>query len=90
MAKYRKHPTGEWPFYPRLKAEDIQHEYWTSKKGYHEAFVTDRMGRVVVLFDGEKYDEFLDAVKKRKGNIWTKSVDAAMHEAIDEWLAKEE
>ena len=64
MAKYRKHPTGEWPFYPRLKAEDIQHEYWTSKKAYHEAFVADRMGRVVVLFDHEKYDEFLDAVKR--------------------------
>ena len=65
MAKFRKHPTGEWPFYPRLKDGDIEHEYWTSKKGYHEAFLSDRKGRIVVLFDGDKYDEFLEKVKKR-------------------------
>ncbi|MGY5875202.1 MAG: hypothetical protein RTU30_05610 [Candidatus Thorarchaeota archaeon] len=90
MAKFRKHPTGEWPFYPRLKDGDIEHEYWTSKKGYHEAFLSDRKGRIVVLFDGDKYDELLDKIKKRKGNMWHTSIDAAMHEAIDEWIAKED
>ncbi len=90
MAKYRKHPTGQWPFYPRLKEGDIEHEYWTSKKCYHEAFMADRKGRIVVLFDGEEYDAFLEAVKKKKGNMWTKSIDAAMHEAISDWIVKEE
>ncbi len=90
MAKFRKHPTGEWPFYPRLKEGDIEHEYWTSKKMIHQAFINDRKGRVVVLMDGEKYDKFLEAVRKRKGNIWASSVDEAMQEAVDDWIAKEE
>lgn len=90
MAKFRKHPTGEWPFYPRLKEGDIEHEYWTSKKMIHQAFINDRKGRVVVLMDGEKYDKFLEAVRKRKGNIWASSVEAAMQEAVDDWIAKEE
>lgn len=90
MAKFRKHPTGEWPFYPRLKEGDIEHEYWTSKKMIHQSFINDRKGRVVVLMDGEKYDKFLEAVKKRKGNMWASSVDEAMQEAVDDWIAKEE
>ncbi|UCH05672.1 MAG: hypothetical protein JSW05_05770 [Candidatus Thorarchaeota archaeon] len=90
MAKFRKHPTGEWPFYPRLKEGDIEHEYWTSKKMYHQAFLDDRKGRLVVLMDGDKYDAFIDKVKERKGNFWTISIDAALHEAIDDWMAKEE
>ncbi len=90
MAKFRKHPSGEWPFYPRLKAEDITHEYWQSKKMIFQSFINDRKGRVVVLMDGDKYDKFLETVRKRKGNIWASSVDAAMQEAIDDWIAKEE
>lgn len=90
MAKFREHPTGEWPFYPRLKDGDIDAEYWTSKKMYHQAFLNDRKGRVVVLMDGEKYDSFLEVVKKKKGNIWASSVHAAVQEAIDEWMEKED
>ncbi|MHA1858589.1 MAG: hypothetical protein ACTSUU_04000 [Candidatus Thorarchaeota archaeon] len=90
MAKYRKHPTGEWPFYPRLKEGDIQHEYWTSKKMYHKAFIDDRKGRIVILMDGDEYDAFLDKVRERKGNIWASSVDAAVKEAIAEWMTKED
>jgi hypothetical protein len=90
MAKFRKHPTGEWPFYPRLKEGDIDAEYWTSKKMYLQSFINDRKGRIVVLMDGERFDSFLEAVKKRKGNMWASSVDNAVHEAIDEWMAKEE
>jgi hypothetical protein len=40
--------------------------------------------------DGEHYDEFLGAVKKKKGNIWTVSIDSAMQEAVNDWIAKEE
>jgi hypothetical protein len=88
MAKYRKHPSGQWPFYPRLKEGDIQHEYWTSKKMVYQSFINDRKGRIVLLLDGPKYDEFLEVVRKKKGNIWASSVDAAVHEAVDEWVEK--
>ncbi|MCF2136193.1 MAG: hypothetical protein K9W43_03045 [Candidatus Thorarchaeota archaeon] len=90
MAKFRKHPTGEWPFYPRLKESDIDAEYWSTKKMYLKSFIDDRKGRIVVLMDGDEYDTFLDKVKKRKGNIWASSVDAAMKEAIADWIAKED
>jgi len=87
---YRSHPTGAWPFYPRLKEGDIQHEYWNTKKMIHQSFINDRKGRVVVLMDGDKYDAFLGKVKAKKGNFWATSVDAAMHEAVDDWMAKED
>lgn len=90
MAKFRKHPTGAWPFYPRLKDGDIEHEYWNTKKMIHQSFINDRKGRIVVLMDGEKYDAFLEKVKERKGNMWASSIDAVMVEALDEWIAKED
>lgn len=90
MTKFRKHPTGAWPFYPRLKEGDIEHEYWSSKKMIHKAFINDRKGRIVVLMDHEKYDQFLEVVKTKKGNIWASSIDDAMMEAIDDYIAKEE
>lgn len=88
--KFRKHPTGAWPFYPHLKEGDIEHEYWNSKKMYHQSLINDRKGRIVTLMDGDKYDAFLDAVKKRKGNFWATTIEAVMVEAIDDWMAKEE
>ena len=88
--KFRKHPTGEWPFYPRLKEGDIEHEYWNTKKMYHQSLMSDRKGRIVHLMDGDKYDAFLETVKKRKGNFWTTSIEDVMIEAIDDWMAKEE
>ncbi len=87
---FRKHPTGEWPFYPRLKEGDIQHEYWNTKKMIHQSFINDRKGRIVVLMDGDKYDAFIDKIRTRKGNFWATTVDAVMHEAVDDWMAKEE
>jgi len=88
MAKFRKHPTGQWPFYPRLKEGDIEHEYWNTKKMIHQSFINDRKGRIVVLMDGEEYDDFLEVIQERKGNIWASSVDSAVHEAISDWMAK--
>ncbi len=90
MAKYRDHPTGEWPFYPRLEEGDIEHEYWTTKKMAHQALINDRKGRIVLLMEGDKYDAFLDKVKERMGNMWASSVDAAVHAAIEDWMQKEE
>ncbi len=90
MAKFRKHPTGEWPFYPTLDEESIEHEYWNSKKMYHTAFINDRKGRIVVLMDNDKYEEFLQKIKKRKGNFWTTTLETVMHEAINDWMNKED
>ncbi len=90
MAKFRKHPTGAWPFYPTLKDGDIEHEYWNTKKMIHTAFINDRKGRIVVLMENEKYEAFLEEIKKKKGNFWASSIDAAMEEAIDDWMKKEE
>ncbi|TFG05117.1 hypothetical protein EU538_11655 [Candidatus Thorarchaeota archaeon] len=90
MAKYRDHPSGEWPFYPRLKDEDIQHEYWRTKKMIFQSFINDRKGRIVLLMEGDKYDAFLEKVKERMGNMWAGSVDAAVHEAIEDWMEKED
>lgn len=87
---FRKHPTGSWPFYPHLKEGDIEHEYWTSKKMYHQSFINDRKGRIVTLIDGDKYELLLDLIKKRKGNMWATTVEQVMTEAIDDWMAKEE
>jgi hypothetical protein len=87
---YRPHPSGAWPFYPRLKEGDIQHEYWNTKKMIHQSFINDRKGRIVVLMDGDKYDAFLDKVKEKKGNFWATTVDAVMQEAVDDWIEKEE
>ncbi len=90
MAKFRKHPTGEWPFYPSLKDGDIEHEYWNSKKMIHTAFMNDRKGRIVVLMENEKYEAFLAEIKKKKGNFWASSIDAVMQEAIADWMKKED
>ncbi|MEM2142261.1 MAG: hypothetical protein QXS20_00055 [Candidatus Thorarchaeota archaeon] len=90
MAKFRKHPSGQWPFYPRLKEGDIEHEYWTSKKMIHQAFINDRKGRIVILMDGDEYDAFLEKVRAAKGNIWASSIDAAVHEALAQWQPKKE
>jgi len=87
---FRKHPTGAWPFYPHLKEGDIEHEYWNSKKMYHRALMNDRKGRIVTLIDGDKYELFLDTIKKRKGNFWNTTIENVIMEAIDDWMAKEE
>jgi hypothetical protein len=90
MAKYRDHPTGEWPFYPTLEEGDIEHEYWTTKKMIHQAFINDRKGRIVVLMHYPKYKAFLDEIKKRKGNMWSVTIEEVMQEAIDLWMEQEE
>ncbi|MDF1539742.1 MAG: hypothetical protein P1Q69_12650 [Candidatus Thorarchaeota archaeon] len=90
MAKFRKHPTGAWPFYPSLKEGDIEHEYWNTKKMIHSSFINDRKGRIVVLMENEKYESFLEKVKKRKGNFWANTIDAVMVEALNDWMNKED
>ena len=86
MAKYRKAPSGEWIGYPGLKMDDIDHEsFKTFARLTAEAMVEDRMGRVIVRMDQETYSRFLDAVKKRFGNIKASSVEKAALDAVKEW-----
>ena len=82
---------AEWLGYPKLKKEDIEKlsPYFTRfQKHEAEEFVRIRMGRVVVLFDHEFYQEFLDAVRKRYGDIAHHHVNGAALEAIKEWVQK--
>jgi hypothetical protein len=43
---------------------------------------------VDLLFDYEEYMSFLDAVRKKFGNISSLSVDKAAHEAVADWIKK--
>ena len=89
MPKFRKHPTGEFPGYPFLNKEDMTHEVFEDHgKFMAQGLVEDRLGRVVVKMEGQQYLKFLDAVRKKYGNIWVSSVDKAMKEAV-EWFIEE-
>ncbi len=88
--KFRAHPTGEWPFYPTLKEDSIEHEYWSSKKMYHQSLINDRKGRIVTLMDFEAYEAFMKKIKERKGNMWAGTLEGVMAEAIVDWMNKEE
>ncbi len=87
MAKFRKAPDGEWPGFPYLKPEDVSQEHLNPHmKHLVEAWVENRKGRVVVKMEGENYQRFLAAVRKKHGNIWAKSVNGAALMAIEAWV----
>jgi len=87
MAKFRKHPSGEWPGFPFLKREDISHEYFKEHAKYvAQGLVENRKGHVTVKMDGEDYLRFLEAVRKKYGNIWSSNIDRAMQEALELFL----
>ena len=90
MPKFRKAPDGAWPGYPDLKAEDITHESFKAMPFLMRGLVENRMGRAIILMPQEKYQNFLKAVKARLGNTNADNIDKALHQAIDEWLAKGE
>jgi len=90
MVKYRKAPSGEWIGYPELKMDDIDHEsFKTVARLTAEAMIEDRMGRVVLRMDLETYKKFLDAVKKRFGNIRASSIEKAALDAVKGWMEEE-
>lgn len=90
MPKYRKAPSGEWIGYPKLKKDDVEHEsFKTVASLTAEAMIEDRKGRVVLRMDHDAYMRFLDAVKKKFGNIRASSVEKAALDAVKSWVDEE-
>ena len=84
--KYRKQPSGEWLGFPDFKLEDIEHESFKFTKFVSQALVDNRKGRVYVLMEQGFYNRYLQAVKKKFGNISHVNVDKAALEAIMAWV----
>lgn len=86
MAKFRKHPDGEWPGFPGLKLEDISHEYFQVNKWTALSMVDNLKARIVVKLDKDEVREFLTAVAKKKGDPSSQNVELAAREALKAWM----
>jgi len=84
--KYRKQPSGEWLGFPDLELEDIEHESFKFTQNVSQALVDNRKGRVYLLMEQDFYGRFLQAVKKKFGNISHTNVDKAALEAVKAWV----
>jgi len=84
--KYRKQPSGEWLGFPELKLEDIEHESFGFTKYVSQALVDNRKGRAYLLMEHDFYGRFLQAVKKKFGNISYVNVEKAALEAVKTWV----
>ena len=84
--KYRRAPSGEWLGYPVLSLEDIEHESFKFTKYVAQSLVENRKGRVYLLMDHDFYQRFLDAVRKKFGNISASNVEKAALEAVRAWV----
>jgi hypothetical protein len=84
--KYRRQPSGEWLGFPDLKLDDIEHESFKFTHYVSQALVDNRKGRVYLLMEPDFYSRFLQAVRKKFGNISHVSVDKATLEAVKAWV----
>ena len=84
--KHRKQPSGEWLGFPDLRLEDIEHESFRFAKCVSQALVDNRKGRVYLLMEQGFYSRFLQAVKKKFGNISHVNVEKAALEAVKAWV----
>jgi len=84
--KYRRAPSGEWLGYPVLSLEDIEHESFKFTKYVAQSLVENRKGRVYLLMDHDFYQRFLDAVRKKFGDISASNVEKAALEAVRAWV----
>ncbi len=84
--KYRKQPSGEWLGFPDLELKDIEHESFKFTEKVSQALVDNRKGRVYLMMEQDFYGRFLQAVKKKFGNISHVNVDKAALEAVKAWL----
>lgn len=89
MAKFRKHPDGEWPGFPGLKIEDIDHEYFQLNKWTAISMVENLKARIVVKLDKDEIREFLAAVARKKGDPSSLNVEKAAREALKAWMEAE-
>ena len=88
MKRYKKAPDGQWPGYPHLRLNDI--ETLTIRKNQYisESLVNNLKGRVVLHLDKDLHAQFLETVRKRKGDISAKQVNEATLEALKAWMKK--
>lgn len=84
--KYRRQPSGEWLGFPDLKIEDIEQESFKFTKYVTTSLVDNRKGRVHLLMEHDFYERFLNAVRKKFGNISALSVEKAALEAVRTWI----
>jgi hypothetical protein len=84
--RYKKASDGQWPGYPYLRDKDIETLTIRQNPYATKALVNNRKGRIVVLMDHEKYQNFLRIVRERKRDISARSVNDAVAEAIEEWM----
>jgi len=84
--KYRRQPSGEWLGFPELKLEDIEHESFKFTKYVSQALVDNRKGRVHLAIEHDLYNRFLQAVRKKFGNISHANVEKAALEAVKTWV----
>jgi hypothetical protein len=85
-AKVRKAPSGEWLGYPTLKLEDIEHESFKVAKKFADSMVQNRKGRVYLIMDNDLYQRFLEALRKKFGDISASNVEKAALEAVKTWI----
>lgn len=83
---YRKAPDSEWLAYPHLKVEDIKHDFFKHSPYLAQSLADNRKGRVYLVMEHEDYAKFLDAVKKKFGNINASSVNKAAMDAVMAWV----
>jgi len=85
-AKVRKAPSGEWLGYPTLSLEDIEHESFKVAKQFALFMVQNRKGRVNLVMDNDLHKRFLDAVKRKFGDISASNVEKGALEAVKIWI----
>ncbi|MHA1167629.1 MAG: hypothetical protein ACTSP4_01910 [Candidatus Hodarchaeales archaeon] len=85
MAKFRKQPDGEFPGFPTLELDDIDHE--TFREGHYIclSLVNNRRGRVVLHFPVDEYKMLIEAVKNKKGSYSEENLTEACKEAVMSW-----
>jgi hypothetical protein len=88
--KYRRQPSGEWLGFPELKIEDIEHEAFKFTRHIAQSMVNNRKGRVYLLMEHDLYQRFLNAVRKKFGNIFASNVERAALEAVKAWVEEVE
>jgi hypothetical protein len=89
MPRYKKASDGQWPGYPHLRINDIETLTIRQNQYVAKAMVNNRKGRVVLLMDHELYNDFLTKVQERKGDKSARHVNAAVLEAIQDWMKRE-
>ena len=86
MAKFRKHPDGEWPGFPGLNIDQVGHEYFQLNKWTAISMVDNLKARLVIKLDKDEIRNFLDVVAKKKGDASSLNVEEAAKEAIKAWM----